>query len=160
MHVLENLHKDYWQIRQFLLGHLWPDFGKPTIYAHGSKFFLFHKMNRVMKFFKHTRYYSFPIYRFRDITANMSNTFATYFYYANIKIFTPVINWDNSVTPPVVSHLVLTALMMSSRQPMLVLRYCRLNKLKHKSGENLVCPTGKKDTFISWCNPVRILHIK
>ena len=54
----------------------------------------------------------------------------------------------------------LTVSTISSRQPVLVRLYHCLNSPKHQSGENLVCPTGRNDTFISLCNPTRTLRIK
>ena len=53
-----------------------------------------------------------------------------------------------------------TTWLMSLRLPMEVRRYRRLNKPKHQSGVNLVCPTTKKDKVILVCLFVRTLQAR
>ena len=68
--------------------------------------------------------------------------------------------WDSTNCATFGVAEALTAWATSSRQPMFDFLYYCLNSPKHQSGENLVCPTGRKDIFISLCKPTSTLQIK
>ena len=49
---------------------------------------------------------------------------------------------------------------ISSRHPILVLRYSCLKRPKHQSGENLVCPTMRKERVMDLFRPDKTRHAR